>query len=138
MDITEYSGTRPVARRPYRVVPQHKTELNWQLDLLLETVIIRKSYIPYVSPCVFAPKANGSLRLCVDYRQLNLQTVRDRFPTPTAADLIQRTWGSKLFIKIDLMSDFHQLRIRDEHAHKTAFVTEGGTHPCGLCCCICR
>jgi hypothetical protein len=72
MDITEYSGARPVARRSYRVAPQHKAELNRQLDLLLEAGIIRKSYSSYVSPCLFAPKTDGSLRLCVDYRQLNL------------------------------------------------------------------
>ena len=133
MDITEYSGARPVAKRSYRVAPQHKAELNRQIDLLLEAGIIRKSYSPYASPCLFAPKADGSLRLCVDYRQLNLQTVRDRFPTPTAADLIQRTWGAKLFSKIDLMSGFHQLRIRDEHAHKTAFVTEDGHYEWVVC-----
>ncbi len=75
MDITEYSGARPVARRSYRVTPQHKAELNRQLDLLLEAGIIRKSYSPYSSPSLFAPKADGSLRLCVDYRQLNSQTV---------------------------------------------------------------
>jgi hypothetical protein len=115
------------------VAPQHKAELNRQLDLLLEAGIIRKSYSPYASPCLFAPKADGSLRLCVDYRQLNLQTVRDRFPTPTAADLIQRTWGAKLFSKIDLMSGFHQLRIREEHAHKAAFVTEDGYYEWVVC-----
>jgi hypothetical protein len=133
MDITEYSGARPVVRRSYRVATQYKAELNRQLDLLLEADIIRKSYSPYASPCLFAPKTDGSLRLCVDYRQLNLQTVRDRFPTPTAADLIQRTWGSKLFSKIDLMSDFHQLLIRDEHAHKTTFVNEDGHYQWVVC-----
>jgi hypothetical protein len=134
MDITEYSGARPVTRRPYRVAPQDKVELNRQLDLLLEVGIIRKSYIPYASPCLFTPKADGSLRLCVDYRQLNLQTVHiDRFPTSTTADLIQRTWGSNLFSKIDLMSGFHQLRIRDEHAHKTVFVTEDGHYEWVVC-----
>ncbi len=100
MDITEYPGARPVARRPYRVTPQLKPELNRQLDLLLEAGIIRKSYSPYASPCLFAPKADGSLRLCVDYRQLNLQTVCDRFPTPTAADLIQRTWGASFSARL--------------------------------------
>jgi hypothetical protein len=122
-----------VARRSYRVAPHHKAELNRQLDLLVEAGIIRKSYSPYASPCLFVPKADGSLRLCVDYHQLNLQSVRARFPTPTAVDLIQRTWGTKLFSKIDLMSGFHQLRIRDEHAHKTAFVTEDGHYEWVVC-----
>ena len=115
------------------MAPQHKAELNRQLDLLLEAVIIRKSYSPYASPCLFAPKADGSLRLCVDYRQLNLQKVRDRFPTPTDVDLVQRTWGAKLFSKIDLMSDFHQICIREEHVHKTAFVTEDGHYEWVVC-----
>ena len=97
MDITEFSGARPVARRPYRVAPQHKAKFNRQLDLLLEAGIIRKSYSPYASPCLFAPKADGSLRLCVDYRQLNLQTVRDRFPTPTAADFDSKNLGGQAF-----------------------------------------
>jgi hypothetical protein len=59
--------------------------------------------------------------------------VLDRFPSPTAADLIQRTWGEKHFSKIDLMSGFHQLRIREEHAHKTVFVTEDGHYEWVVC-----
>ena len=60
-------------------------------------------------------------------------TVRNMFLTPTAADLLQRTGGAKLFSKIALISGFHQLRIREEHAHKTAFVTEGGHYEWVVC-----
>ena len=63
------------------------------------------------------------MRMVVDYRQLNSQTMRDRFPTPTAGDLIAKTRGAKLFSKIDLLSGFHQLRMREADAHKTAFAT---------------
>jgi hypothetical protein len=63
MDITEYPGARPVVRRSYRVVPQHRAGLNRQLDLWMEEGIIRKSYNPYASPCLFVPKEDGSLRL---------------------------------------------------------------------------
>jgi hypothetical protein len=60
MDITECSDARPVARRPCRVAPHHKAELNRELDFLMETGIIRKNYSPYASPCLFTPKEDGS------------------------------------------------------------------------------
>ena len=68
------------------------------------------------------------MRMVVDYRQLNSQTMRDRFPTPTAGDLIAKTRGAKLFSKIDLQSGFHQLRMSDADAHKTAFATPSGLY----------
>ena len=137
LDITERPGSRPVARRPYPVAPQHLSELDRQIQVLLEAGIIRRSVSAYGAPVLFAPKKDGKLRLCMDYRMLNLQTVRDKFPTPTAADLIARTRGARLLSKIDLHSGFHQLRIREEDIHKTAFVTPMGqyefvTAPFGL------
>ncbi len=64
----------------------------------------------------------------VDYRMLNTQTVRDRFPTPTAGDLIAKTRGAQLFSKIDLLSGFHQLRMSDDAVRKTAFATPSGLY----------
>ena len=116
----------PVYKRAYAVAPHHVAELDRQIDVLLKAGIIRHSVSAYGSPALFAPKADGSLRLCVDYRELNAKTVRDRFPTPTAADLIARTRGARLFSKVDLHSGFHQLRIRESDCHKTAFVTPTG------------
>ena len=66
--------------------------------------------------------------MVVDYRTLNVQTIRDRFPTPTAGDLIAKTRGAKLFSKIDLQSGFHQLRMNEDDAHKTAFATPSGLY----------
>ena len=137
LDITERPGSRPVARRAYPVAPQHRAELDRQINVLLEAGIIRRSVSPYAAPVLFAPKKDGKLRLCMDYRDLNRQTVRDKFPTPTASDLISRTRGARLLSKIDLHSGFHQLRIREEDIHKTAFVTPDGqyefvTAPFGL------
>ena len=137
LDITERPGSRPVARRPYSVAPQHLSELDRQIQVLLSAGIIRRSVSAYAAPVLFAPKKDGKLRLCMDYRMLNLQTVRDKFPTPTASDLIARTRGARLLSKIDLHSGFHQLRIREEDIHKTAFVTPMGqyefvTAPFGL------
>ena len=88
-------------------------ELDQQIKVLLDAGIICSSASAYGAPVLFAPKADGKLRLCVDYRALNAKTVRDRFPTPTAGDLIARTRGAHFFSKIDLHSGFHQLRIRE-------------------------
>ena len=137
LDITEVPGARPVARRPYPVAPHLLPELDRQISALLSAGIIRHSVSPYAAPVLFAPKKDGKLRLCTDYRMLNRQTVRDKFPTPTAKDLIARTQGARLLSKIDLHSGFHQLRIREEDCHKTAFLTPMGqyeyvTAPFGL------
>ena len=130
-------GARPVSRRPYPVAPHHLPELDRQISVLLEAGIIRRSVSSYAAPVLFAPKKDGKLRLCTDYRLLNQQTVRDKFPTPTAADLIARTRGARWLSKIDLQSGFHQLRIRESDIHKTAFITPMGqyeyvTAPFGL------
>lgn len=126
LEINLKPGAVPPNRRPYKVAPQHVAELQRQIGVLLDAGIIRRSLSQYGAPVLFAPKKDGRLRLCVDYRALNSQTIRDRFPTPTAQDLIARTKGAKLFSKIDLHSGFHQLNIRPQDRHKTAFVTPEG------------
>ena len=85
-----------------------------QLDI---DITIRESISLYASPGLFAPKKNGKLRLCVDYRRLNRQTLRDCYPTPVASDWIARTRSSRMFSKLDLQSGFHQLLIREGNQH---------------------
>ena len=126
--IVEKTGSEPPARRPYPVAPHHQPELDRQIKALLAAGIIRRSFSPYSAPVLFTPKKDGTMRMVVDYRQLNSQTMRDRFPTPTAGDLIAKTRGAKLFSKIDLQSGFHQLRMSDADAHKTAFATPSGLY----------
>jgi len=133
MDIKETSDARPVAMRHYPVAPQHMPELERQIKTLLDAGIIRKSVSLYASPVLFAPKKDNKLHLCVDYRRLNRQTLRDCYPTPVASDLIARTRGSRMFSKLDLQSDFHQLRIREGDQHKTAFTTPGGQYEWATC-----
>ena len=118
-------GARPQAGRPYPVAPHHLPELNRQIEVLERTEIIRCSKNLHGAPVLFAPKKDGKLRLCIDYRKLNRQTLRECYPTPIATDLIARTRGCKMFSKLDLHSGFHQLRIREGDQHKTACVTPG-------------
>ena len=137
LDITLRQDAEPIARRAYPVAAHHLPELDRQIQLLLNAGMIRPSFSDYAAPILFTPKKDGKLRLVCDYRALNAQTVRDRFPTPTAADLISSTTGGRLFSKIDLLAGFHQLRVRESDIHKTAFVTPRGqyewlTAPFGL------
>lgn len=126
--IVERVGSEPPARRPYPVAPHHQPELDRQVKALFDAGIIRRSNSSYSAPVLFTPKKDGKLRMVVDYRMLNAQTVRDRFPTPTAGDLIAKTRGAKLFSKIDLLSGFHQLRMSDDAVSKTAFATPSGLY----------
>ena len=101
LDITKVEGTRPVAGQPYPVSPQHLPELNRQIMVLEQAGLIRRSRSLYGAPMLFAPKKDGKLRLCIDYRRLNRQTLRDCYPTPIATDLIACIRGAHVFCKLD-------------------------------------
>ena len=75
---------------------------------------------------LFVKKKDGTLRLCVDYRQLNKMTVKNKYPLPRIDDLFDQFKGASVFSKIDLRSGYHQLRIKDMDVHKTTFKTRYG------------
>ncbi|GBG72939.1 hypothetical protein CBR_g12661 [Chara braunii] len=100
--------------------------LRAQLDDLLEKGWIRPSSSPYDAPVLFVWKKNKDLRLCMDYRKLNAQTIRNVGPLPRIDDLLERLGGAKFFSKLDLKSGYHQLEIRKEDRYKTAFKTRYG------------
>ena len=75
---------------------------------------------------LFVKKKDGTLWLCVDYRQLNKMTVKNKYPLPRIDDLFDQLKGASVFLKIDLLSGYHQLRIKDTNVHKTTFRTRYG------------
>ena len=84
------------------------------------------------------PKANGKMRMCVDYRPLNAITVEDQYPLPRIEELIDQVGKARVFTKMELNSGFHQIRVYPEHVQRTAFKTMYGTYqykvmPFGLC-----
>ncbi|GJX11418.1 putative reverse transcriptase domain-containing protein [Tanacetum coccineum] len=116
-------GAAPVARAPYRLAPSEMQELSDQLQELADRGFIRPSTSPWGAPVLFVKKKDGSFRMCIDYRELNKLTVKNRYPLPRIDDLFDQLQGSSVYSKIDLRSGYHQLRVRDEDIPKTAFRT---------------
>ncbi|KAJ9557239.1 hypothetical protein OSB04_011853 [Centaurea solstitialis] len=119
-------GAGPVARSPYRLAPSEMQELSNQLQELLDKGFIRPSSSPWGAPVLFVKKKDGSFRMCIDYRELNKITIKNRYPLPRIDDLFDQLQGATYFSKIDLRSGYHQMRVREEDVAKTAFRTRYG------------
>ncbi|XP_052622433.1 uncharacterized protein LOC128127784, partial [Lactuca sativa] len=119
-------GAAPIAKVPYRLAPPEMQELSSQLQELLGKGFIRPSSSPWGAPILFVKKKDGSHRMCIDYRELNKLTVKNRYPLPRIDDLFDQLQGASWFSKIDLRSGYHQVRVRDEDVQKTAFRTRYG------------
>ncbi|GJT40385.1 putative reverse transcriptase domain-containing protein [Tanacetum coccineum] len=119
-------GAAPVARAPYRLAPSEMKELSEQLKELSDKGFIRPSSSPWGAPVLFVKKKDGSFRMCIDYRELNKLTVKNRYPLPRIDDLFDQLQGSYVYSKINLRSGYHQLRVREEDIPKTAFRTRYG------------
>ena len=87
---------------------------------------IRPSTSPWGAPVLFAKKKDKTLRLCIDYRQLNRVTIKNRYPLPRIDDLFDPLRGARVYSKIDLRTGYHQLRVRDTDIPNTAFRTRYG------------
>nr|KYP49089.1 Transposon Ty3-I Gag-Pol polyprotein [Cajanus cajan] len=119
-------GTSPISIAPYRMSPTELVELKKQIEELQEKQFIRPSVSPWGAPVLLVKKKDGSMRLCVDYRQLNKVTIKNKYPLPRIDDLMDQLVGACVFSKIDLRSGYHQIRVRAEDVPKTAFRTRYG------------
>ncbi|GJU65174.1 putative reverse transcriptase domain-containing protein [Tanacetum coccineum] len=119
-------GAAPVARAPYRLAPSEMKELFGQLKELSDKGFIRPSSSPWGAPVLFIEKKDGSFRMCIDYRELNKLTVKNRYPLPKMNDLLDQLQGSNIYSKIDLRSGHHKLKVREADISKTAFRTRYG------------
>nr|GEV00244.1 putative reverse transcriptase domain-containing protein [Tanacetum cinerariifolium] len=108
------------------VVKDFPEELSRQLKELQDKGFIRPSSSPWGAPILFVKKKNGSFRMCIDYRELNKLTIKNRYPLPSIDDLFDQLQWSQFFSKIDLRSGYHQLRVHEDDIPKTAFRTRYG------------
>jgi hypothetical protein len=120
------SGTTPVSKTPYIMSTPEMKELKMQIEEILKKGNIHTSVSPWVSPILFVKKKDGKLRLCVDFRQLNKVTIKNKYPLPRINDLFDQLKDARIFSKIDLRSGYHQVRIIDEDISKTTFKTRYG------------
>ncbi|GJS20884.1 putative nucleotidyltransferase, ribonuclease H [Tanacetum coccineum] len=119
-------GATPVAKSPYRLAPSEMQELSGQLQELQDKGFIRPSHSPWGAPVLFVKKKDGSFRMCIDYRELNKITIKNRYPLPRIDDLFDQLQGACYFSKIDLRSGYHQLCVHEDDILKTTFRTRYG------------
>nr|GEY19437.1 putative reverse transcriptase domain-containing protein [Tanacetum cinerariifolium] len=119
-------GAAPVVRTPYRLAPSELKELSDQLKELSDKGFIRPGSSPWRALVLFVKKKDGSFSMCIDYRELNKLTVKNRYPLPKIDDLFDQLQGSSVYLKINLRSGYHQHRIREEYIPITAFRTRYG------------
>ena len=123
LSIEVVQGTTPISRAPYRIAPTELKELKTQLWELWDKGFIRPSVSPWGASILFVKKKDGTLWMCIDYRQVNKVTVKNKYPLPRIEDLFDQLKGASVFSKIDLRSGYYQLLVKEVDVPKTAFRT---------------
>jgi hypothetical protein len=106
---------------PYRMSTPELQELRMKLKELLDLGLIHPSVSPWGVPVIFIRKKDGSWRLCIDYRQLNKETIKNQYPLPRIDELFDQMKGVMVFSKINLRSRYHLLWIKEDDVPKTTF-----------------
>ena len=124
--IELHPGTLTISMTPHRMAPVELQELRVQLQELLDKGCIRPSTSPWGASVLVTKKRGKTLRLCIGYRQLNRVIIQNRYLLPRIDDLFHQLRGARVYFKIDLLTGYHQLRVRGTGIPKTAFRTRSG------------
>lgn len=108
--------------------PSELKELKNQLEELEGKGFIRPSNSCWDAPVAFVRKHDGTLRMCIDYRELNKVTIKNKYPWPRTDDLFDQLSGAKIFSRSDLTSGFHQMKVEDSSVKYIAFNTRYGLY----------
>lgn len=128
----------PIAQKPYMMGYNQKVITDEHTSKMLAQEVIEPSRSPWASPVVLAPKPNGGVRFCIDFRKLNAVTKKDVYPLPRMSDLLDAMQGAQYFSTLDLLSGYWQIPLTESAKEKTAFITSTGLYqwkvmPFGLC-----
>lgn len=126
--VIKLKDSEPVVYRPYRMSYAERAQVRDMVQEMLEAEIVRESSSPYASPIVLVKKKTGEKRLCVDFRALNMKTIKDHYPIPRVEDQLDSLSGNTLFTTLDLASGYYQIPIAEESTQLTAFVTPDGQY----------
>jgi hypothetical protein len=121
-------GTSPFSKRPYRMPANELVELKKQIAELQAKGFIHPSSSPWGAPMLFVKKKDGTQWMCVDYQSLNEVTIKNKYPLPRIKDLFDQVKGASVFLKIDLRSRYHQLKIWESDIPKIIFRTPYGLY----------
>nr|CAH67296.1 OSIGBa0103O01.14 [Oryza sativa]CAH67380.1 OSIGBa0159F11.4 [Oryza sativa] len=122
-------GARPVRQKVRRQAPERQAFIREEVARLLEAGFIREViHTEWLANPVVVPKANGKLRMCIDYTDLNKACPKDPYPLPRIDQIVDSTAGCDLLCFLDAYSGYHQIRMAREDEEKTAFITPIGTY----------
>lgn len=117
-NIALEEGLKGLSLRPYRYSVVQKDGIEGLVDEMLQSGIIQHSTSPFSAPVVLFKKKDETWRMCVDYRELNLRTINDKFPIPVIEELLDKLGGASWFSKLDLRSGYHQIWVSPKDVSK--------------------
>ena len=123
-----YQIQKPILISPYQMAPVELKELKAQVKYFLDKGFLRPILSPWGAPVLFVKKKDGSLIICINYRQLNTVTIKNKYTLPRIDNLFDQLQGASYFSKIKLRSGYHQHRVRGEYIPKKTFQTRYGHH----------
>jgi hypothetical protein len=126
VSIDTFPRVSPIAQQPHRMAPTELNELKTQLQEMLDKGFIRLNNSPWGASILFVRKKDGTHKLCIDYRQLNKITMKNKYSLPQIDDLFDQLKGARAFSKIDLRSGYYQMKIKEVDVPKIIFRTRYG------------